>query len=658
MPKSRFDPSDMRVVEDVARRAALVIQNVRLSESLQRESIDRLEQFRRIADLSPLLQCTVDPDGSVDWFNQQWCDYTGQRLDEAVGDGWLATIHPEDRPTVLERWHRSLASGEPYEAHTRIRRSDGVYRWFLVRAACERDVDGPIVKWYVVKTDVHESRIASRTLDTFSRLGEALSVTLGLQETLDSVMQDRDPRIRRLRTHESARRERRAADQRRLCIRSAACARACAHDRRAVLADQRSDELRRASAIANNELQGMMTFYADRSDQRFDEDLPFFQELARRVIPAIANAQLYERERRVARSFQEAALPKALPDVNGYAFDAIYEAGRSEAQIGGDWYDAFPLLDGRIVVSIGDVAGSGLRAAVTMSNMRQAIRGVAQVHADPDLMLEAADRTLRSEYPDAFVTVFVGVIDPLVGHIVYQSAGHLRPLLVSENGSVEELEGGGLPLGLRGEDEGSAQICNLGAGSLLVLYTDGLVEASHRFAQDSQRLASLVTRPEIRESVHPAKAIHDAMLRNGSKDDVAILAVRCGIAERPPWWRIDSALDAAQTRTVRERIIGALKAREVSAEAIATAQLVLAELIGNLARYAPGPAKFSLAWNGAVPVLHVADSGPGYHFAAKLPADPLSESGRGLFLISALTRDFVVTKRFGGGSHSRVVLRT
>ncbi|MBD5607004.1 MAG: GAF domain-containing protein, partial [Candidatus Eremiobacteraeota bacterium] len=140
-------------------------------------------------------------------------------------------------------------------------------------------------------------------------------------------------------------------------------------------------------------------------------DVDFFQEFARRLAPAIANAEVFERERRVARSFQDAALPSRLPEVPGFAFHAIYEAGKAEALVGGDWYDAFTLGDGRIVVSIGDVAGSGLSAAVTMTGVRQAIRGAAHAAAEPSGMLDAADRALDD--PDRrFVTAFVGVIDP------------------------------------------------------------------------------------------------------------------------------------------------------------------------------------------------------------------------------------------------------
>ena len=107
------------------------------------------------------------------------------------------------------------------------------------------------------------------------------------------------------------------------------------------------------------------------------------EELGRRAGLALHKARLFERERRAAESFQEASLPAKLPQPPGLILDAFYAPGRAEAQVGGDWYDALRLVDGRVVFSIGDVAGSGLEAAVTMGNMRQIIRGIAQVHAIP-----------------------------------------------------------------------------------------------------------------------------------------------------------------------------------------------------------------------------------------------------------------------------------
>ncbi|MBD5632965.1 MAG: SpoIIE family protein phosphatase [Candidatus Eremiobacteraeota bacterium] len=148
-------------------------------------------------------------------------------------------------------------------------------------------------------------------------------------------------------------------------------------------------------------------------------------------------SRLYENERRVARRFQEAAMPRALPVVPGLRFAAVYRPATREDRVGGDWYDAARLPDGRVVISIGAVCGFGLDAAVAMANVRQVVRGVAQVHPDPATMLDAADRTLHAEDKERIVTAFVGVFDPVTSSLAYASAGHPRPLLRLADGTLE-----------------------------------------------------------------------------------------------------------------------------------------------------------------------------------------------------------------------------
>jgi PAS domain S-box-containing protein len=254
-------------------------------------------------------------------------------------------------------------------------------------------------------------------------------------------------------------------------------------------------------------------------------DVEFFGEFARRLAPAIANAEAFERERRVARSFQDAALPQRLPELRGFAFSAIYAAGKAEALVGGDWYDAFSLVDGRIVVSIGDVAGSGLSAAVTMASVRQAIRGAAHAKADPSGMLDAADRAL-DDPERRFVTAFVGVIDPSTSTLTYQCAGHPPPLLRAPDSSVAELVSGGPPLGLRTQGDASPRTADLPAGSLLVLYTDGLIESTHDILEGEARLRSALVDAAVVHAKNPARMLHDLILVAGSRDDVAILTVK------------------------------------------------------------------------------------------------------------------------------------
>ena len=256
-----------------------------------------------------------------------------------------------------------------------------------------------------------------------------------------------------------------------------------------------------------------------------NDDVAFFQEYARRLGPVIGNAELFERERRVARSFQAAALPASMPNVPGFAFDAMYEAGKAESLVGGDWYDVFLLNDGRFVISIGDVAGSGLSAAVTMACVRQALRGAAHVQAEPVVMLAAADRALLDPQ-ERFVTAFVGVVDPRTLMLTYHSAGHPPARLRMPDGDVIELASGGPPLGLFAQMEHEvAHTVHVPPGALLVLYTDGLTESTRNVLEGDERLRNALRSGTMRAAEHPAQRLHDAILADGSHDDVAILTL-------------------------------------------------------------------------------------------------------------------------------------
>jgi serine phosphatase RsbU (regulator of sigma subunit) len=273
--------------------------------------------------------------------------------------------------------------------------------------------------------------------------------------------------------------------------------------------------------------------YGTLAAMRTQRQWPFLQselwlieELARRAAVAIANAKLFERNATVADAFQHASLPSKLPRLPAAAFSAFYAPGRSEAMVGGDWYDAFVLGDGRVVVSIGDVAGSGLRAAVLMGSVRQLIRGAAQLQSDPLEILDATDRALRGEHSDAIVTAFVGVVDTVARRITYASAGHPPPLLRAPGGATGELASVGLPLGLRTARGTASASVAYPPGSLLVLYTDGLIESTRDILEGERRLRDAVALEAVANSSDIARSLHDAVLHPGAaSDDVAILAV-------------------------------------------------------------------------------------------------------------------------------------
>ncbi len=394
-----------------------------------------------------------------------------------------------------------------------------------------------------------------------------------------------------------------------------------------------------------------------------------YSEMAARIVRTARERETaleaYRQEHVVATRLQRALLPQELTACPGVRFDGVYEPG-ANAAVGGDWYDAVRLADGRVLVSIGDVAGRGLEAAVVMASMRQVIRGVAQIYADPGAMIDAADRTLKTEYADTVVTAFVGIYDSVTSTLAYCCAGHPPPLLREVDGTVLALSSRGLPLGLRvrGEGETDARTLAIADGALLVFYTDGLIESQRDVIAGERKLLAALAAADY-DSPTIARAIFDEVLRDGASDDVAILAMRIdGVPASGAHgssgrfrWTFDSS-DACVGRCARHELIQILEGRGLSCEHRMAAELIFGELLSNVVRYAPGEIDVVLDSETDGAVLHVLDRGAGFVVIPRLPTDMMSENGRGLFLISALAEEFNVTKRPGGGAHVRVVLPT
>jgi anti-sigma regulatory factor (Ser/Thr protein kinase) len=392
--------------------------------------------------------------------------------------------------------------------------------------------------------------------------------------------------------------------------------------------------------------------FAERAPFASDE---FLTTCADRIAQALYNARLYEREQRVSLTFQNAALSARLPDVPGYRFSATYEAGRAEALVGGDWYDAFQLADGRFVISIGDVQGSGLEAAVAMMNVRQTLRGVAHIHADPVRMLEAADRALQEQHRERFVTTVVAVVDPVTQSCAYANAGHPPPLLRLSDGTVQTLQSRGVPLGIPDFSKTiEAQHLHLPPHSLLLLYTDGIIESSRDILEGEARLEQAL-RALVPAGDAAARDLYNAVLPCHSRDDVAILTMYVDTSAPIRRWRYDPQWHDVASR-VRDEICDELVTAGFGPVELFDFETIFAELMANLVRYAPGTSEVLLESSSRTFILHVLDTGPGFQFSPHLPNDLFSQSGRGLFLVSHLSTEFNVERRPGGGSHARVAL--
>src|ERR1700719_4179589 len=123
-----------------------------------------VQGIRLVVDTIPTLAWSAGPDGSADFFNQRWLDYTGLSAKQALGSGWQVAIHPDDLPRILETFREALNSVKPYEVEGRFRRFDGEFRWFLFRGSPLRDRSGKVAKWYGTNTDLEERKLAEDAL--------------------------------------------------------------------------------------------------------------------------------------------------------------------------------------------------------------------------------------------------------------------------------------------------------------------------------------------------------------------------------------------------------------------------------------------------------------------------------------------------------------
>jgi PAS domain S-box-containing protein len=536
-----------------------------LDLSAQREAGLRLAEserrYRLLADAVPELIMLAGADRRFTYVNKQYETYTGLTLAD-LPEKWRDTIHPDDLAAV----DRVRATGGPYEIEYRLRRADGRYRWHFGRVI---EIPGgmPDARWLGAMMDIDDRKRAEESLRFIEKAGSLLARSLDLETTFETLVdlvvpsfgdwaaitlrdESGEPKTRVVRHADPA-----VDDLARQLLGvnyykpgldwgtagaylTGTPQLSSSVDRSALENAVKPEYVHVFEAMGYGSVVALPIFSGDevvgafgvvsKGDRRryTEADLPPLEELARRAGFAIENARQYEREHRVASLLQEAALPRELPRIDGFTFDGYYRAGRQEAQIGGDWFDVLEVSDGRIVVSVGDVAGSGLHAAVLMGNVRQVIRAAANVFADPMMMLDVADRTLRSEHEDRMVTAFVGVIDPQRKTIQYASAGHLPALLRAADGTIAELSTPGLPLGYRGLGGSASRSTVLPPGSCLLLYTDGLVEWSRDIVVGEALLRDRFAEALGTPRACSARALVESILSpGGARDDVAALTV-------------------------------------------------------------------------------------------------------------------------------------
>ncbi|MFG2265532.1 SpoIIE family protein phosphatase [Streptomyces sp. NPDC048720] len=378
------------------------------------------------------------------------------------------------------------------------------------------------------------------------------------------------------------------------------------------------------------------------SDAYGPDDAVFAEELASRAAVCVDNARRFARERDTAHALQHSLLPSGLPGQAAVEVAHRYLPCGSLAGIGGDWFDVIPLSGSRVALVVGDVVGHGIRSSATMGRLRTAVRTLADVDLPPDELLTHLDDLvshLASDGPGEEVaelgaTCLYAVYDPVSRRLSLAAAGHPAPAVVLPGGTPEFVPmSAGPPLGVGGLPFEATEL-ELPEGSVVALYTDGLVEGRER---DVDRAGE-----ELRHALGvPAaslEALSDDILKavmpEQPTDDIALLLVRTRAlgADRVATWDVppDPAAVAAFRQAATERLT------EWGLEEIAfVTELVVSELVTNAIRYGEPPVQLRLIRDGAL-ICEVSDgSSTSPHLRR---AHAYDEGGRGLLLVAQLTQ--------------------
>ncbi|MEE1807727.1 SpoIIE family protein phosphatase [Streptomyces sp. BE133] len=396
---------------------------------------------------------------------------------------------------------------------------------------------------------------------------------------------------------------------------------------------------------ARDTVLGLTTFVRSVNPAPFEPDdvLPA-RDLVARAAVCVDNARRYTREHAAALTLQRSLLPHTLP--GGMALDVAssYLPADAKDGVGGDWFDVIPLSSARVALVVGDVVGHGISAAATMGRLRTAVHTLADMDLPPDELLAHLDDLvirLSDEEPEGGssgttvlgATCLYAVYDPVTQLCTMARAGHPPPVVVSPDGRVNFPElPAGPPLGLGGLPFETAEI-ELPEGSLIALYTNGLIEGRDRDADlGMSRLGGALAQRGLPLDTLCATVV-EQLLPVPQPDDVALLLARTHelSADHVVSWEVPA--DPAAVAGVRARTARLLRTWGLE-ELQMTTELIVSELVTNALRHATGPIRLRLL-RQSVLICEVSDASS---TSPRLRhARTTDEGGRGLFLVAQLT---------------------
>ncbi|WP_433256443.1 SpoIIE family protein phosphatase [Streptosporangium sp. CA-135522] len=543
-------------------------------QALAEERRRLVERYHKLGSVGAEMIWVTSADGRVIEPSPGWERVTGQSWEEFREEGWRDVIHPDDREATVRSWSRAAEEVPPlWENIHRIRLANGTYRHFSVRAVPVIEGD-TVVEWVGSCTDIEQEWQDTRRLELLGLAAAATADITRLEEMLTALAHaivpeladgciiyllsespDRPANAPLVAQHvASAARPglpdlpeqgeeiftsdnvlTRTVQRRRAIHRTfppgmpapgVAPAKA-----EAWLVAAKANSVVLVPVIVDGTVAAVVAASVCGERPPISvADITLIGQMLDHAHDPLSNAIEFRRTKRVALALQRSLLPEP-PDVPDLQIAARYQPSPAAADVGGDWYDCFRLRDGATMLTIGDVAGHDLPAAVTMSQMRNMLRGLAVDREEPvGEILRRLDVAMETLYDEETATcVLARVEQPAPGRwqLDYSVAGHPPPLLVTPDGDGRFLLETSDPLlGVLHDRPRGSSIEPLPSGSTLLLYTDGLVE---RPGEDIDTGLARLRRHAAALARESLATFCDELLVRmtaGGKDDIAMIAVR------------------------------------------------------------------------------------------------------------------------------------
>ncbi|MGP3983610.1 SpoIIE family protein phosphatase [Streptomyces sp. KR80] len=587
-------------------------------------------------------------------------DLSGRRLAEF--------LYAEDAQGIEEQLTRVLRTGKPavgeeHRVRTLVDPRGG--RVLAITAFRLQEPDRHILGVTAVFTDVTDHHRARRRLDLVHRATAALGGSLSVTRTSEELAGVLVPALADTAAVDIAEavfsgEEPPTGDQRQPALHRTAVAGADAAPTAGTPPAGAPLTAMSAPLRARGILLGAVTVWRSPGSAEFDtDDRTVLEQVASRAALAVDNARHYTREHRAAVSLQHSLLPPAMSDSVAVQSSSVYLPTGTASGVGGDWFDVIQLSSARVALVVGDVVGHGLRAIAMMGRLRMAVRTLADLDLEPEELLvhlddlvshlvveaESSDPESGQGEPHGALdvigaTCLYALYDPVTRRCAMASAGHPPPALVHPDGTVAYAEvNPGPPLGVGGLPFEPAEV-ELAQGSVLALYTDGLIKGGAGDVDEGMReLEARLLRADVlhRPLQDAGRDVVEGLPPRRLPDDVTLLLARTRVV--PPrdtvTWSLNA--DPAVVSEARELVAHQLAVWGLEQLAFTTV-LVVSELLTNAIRYGVrgGDERVDLRLVRAG-ALTCEVSDPSSTQPRMRRAAVTEEGGRGLYLVAQLT---------------------